>query len=222
MVHNGVALKLLHVHNESIKWSKAVVRTALPAPFSNYLILKTMKKIFSIVLLGIIGAVQAQVIIGDNVGTAPANQKTSVLLEFAAGQNKGIILPYVRTIPSSPAEGTLILDASSPTAARVKYYNGSWVDLSGQDGNVTTALAQQPTAIQAPETTVSKAIIGAATSSADGVLVLESTTKAMVLPIVSDVNNIPSPSAGMMVYVNKPGAKRLAVYNGSKWSFWMP
>ena len=154
-----------------------------------------MKKIFSIVLLGIIGAVQAQVIIGDNVGTAPANQKTSVLLEFAAGQNKGIILPYVRTIPASPAEGTLILDASSPTAARVKYYNGSWVDLSGQDGNVTTALAQQPTAIQAPETTVSKAIIGAATSSADGVLVLESTTKAMVLPIVSDVNNIPSPSA---------------------------
>ena len=179
-----------------------------------------MKKIIATLFLGSITLVNAQVIIGDAVGTAAV--KTSVLLEFAAGQNKGFILPYVRTIPASPAEGTLILDASSPTAARVKYYNGSWVDLSGQDGNVTTALAQQPTAIQAPETTVSKAIIGAATSSADGVLVLESTTKAMVLPIVSDVNNIPSPSAGMMVYVNKAGAKRLAVFNGKHWVYWAP
>ena len=179
-----------------------------------------MKKLIATLFLGSITLVNAQVIIGDAVGTAAV--KTSVLLEFAANQNKGIILPYVRTMPTTPTEGTILLDASSPTAARVKYYNGSWVDLSGQDGNVTTALAQQPTAIQAPETTVSKVIIGAATSSADGVLVLESTTKAMVLPIVSDVNNIPSPSAGMMVYVNKAGAKRLAVYNGSKWSFWMP
>ena len=188
----------------------------------NLLILKfkKMKKIIATIFLGSMAFANAQVIIGDAVGTAPV--KTSVLLEFALGQNKGLILPYVRTMPATPTEGTILLDASTATTARVKYYNGSWVDLSGQDGNVTTALAQQPTAIQAPETTVSKAIIGAATSSADGVLVLESTTKAMVLPIVSDVNNIPSPSAGMMVYVNKPGAKRLAVYNGSKWSFWMP
>lgn len=187
-----------------------------------------MKKIIATIFLGSIAFANAQVIIGDAVGTAAV--KTSVLLEFAAGQNKGIILPYVRTIPASPAEGTLILDASSPTAARVKYYNGSWVDLSGQDGNVTTALAQQPTAIQAPETTVSKVIIGAATSSADGVLVLESTTKAMVLPIVGTVVeggitkvNIPNPSPGMMVYViNSTDAtkKRLAVYNGAVWSYW--
>ena len=179
-----------------------------------------MKKIIATIFLGSIAFANAQVIIGDAVGTAAV--KTSVLLEFAANQNKGIIVPYVRTMPTTPTEGTILLDASSPTAARVKYYNGSWVDLSGQDGNVTTALAQQPTAIQAPETTVSKAIIGAATSSADGVLVLESTTKAMVLPIVADVQLIPSPSPGMIVYVNKAGAKRLAVYNGSKWSFWKP
>ena len=58
--------------------------------------------------------------------------------------------------------------------------------------------------------------------TADGVLVLESATQAMLLPIVSDVNNIPNPSPGMMVFVNKAGAKRLAVYNGAKWSFWKP
>ena len=188
-----------------------------------------MKKIFSIVLLGIIGAVQAQVIIGDNVGTAPANQKTSVLLEFANTNNKGIILPYVRAKAAAPTEGSIILDVSTPTDARVKFYNNNsttsdkWTDLSGQGADVTATLASQPTATQVTESSSSKSIIGANSSSVtDGVLVLESTTKAMVLPIVSDVNNIPSPSAGMMVYVNKPGAKRLAVYNGSKWSFWMP
>ena len=177
-----------------------------------------MKKIIATIFLGSMAFANAQVIIGDAVGTAPV--KTSVLLEFALGQNKGLILPYVRTMPATPTEGTILLDASTATTARVKYYNGTWQDLSGQDANITTVLSTQPAGIT--EATTSKAIIGAATSSADGVLVLESTTKAMVLPIVSDVNNIPSPSAGMMVYVNKPGAKRLAVYNGSKWSFWMP
>lgn len=137
-------------------------------------------------------------------------------------------MPYVINKSLTPTEGTIILDASTPTTARIKYYNGvtsvtapdGWQDLSGQDADVTSALADQPTsAVEAAE---SKVIIGAETSTADGVLVLESNAKAMVLPTVSDVNNIPSPSPGMMVYVNKTGAKRLAVFNGSKWSFWKP
>lgn len=181
-----------------------------------------MKNIYAATLITMMSLANAQVIIGDQVGTAPAAQKTSVLLEFAAGQNKGIILPYVRTLPASPTEGTFVLDATSGTAARVKFYNGAWVDLSGQDGNVTTALATQPTAAQAPETAGAKSIIGARSSAADGVLVLESTSKAMILPTVSDVQNILSPSPGMMVYVNKAGAKRLAVFNGNRWSYWKP
>jgi hypothetical protein len=191
-----------------------------------------MKKIIATIFLGSIAFANAQVIIGDAVGTAAV--KTSVLLEFAANQNKGLILPYVRTKSLTPTEGTILLDASEPsgtpgTQARVKYYAGSvkgWVDLSGQDANLnsTNVLAnfatEQPSTIT--ETATSKAIIGAQTTAADGVLVLESTTKAMVLPTVADVQNIPSPSPGMMVYINKTGAKRLAVYNGSKWSFWKP
>ncbi|MGO4709835.1 hypothetical protein AB4Y90_12105 [Chryseobacterium sp. 2TAF14] len=143
-----------------------------------------------------------------------------MLLEFAAGQNKGMVLPYVRTMPSAPAEGTVVLDATSATGARVKYYNGSWIDLSGQDGNITSALSSQPTPLQAPELAEAKAIIGSATTSADGVLVLESSTKAMVLPSVEDVQNIVNPAPGMIVYVNKSGSKRLAVFNGTVWSFW--
>lgn len=181
-----------------------------------------MKNIYAAALITVVSLMNAQVIIGDQVGTAPATQKASVLLEFAAGQNKGIILPYLRTLPTTPAEGTIALDATVATAARVKMYNGAWVDLSGQDGNITTVMASQPTAVQSPEAATAKSIIGARQSDADGVLVLESTTKAMVLPTVADVQNIPNPSPGMMVYVNKAGAKRLAVFNGTRWSYWKP
>jgi len=186
-----------------------------------------MKKIISLLLIGSFSVANAQIIIGDAVGTATV--KTSVLVEFAANQNKGIILPYVRTLPATPTEGTIVLDASTPATARVKVYNANstpgtngWLDLSGQNADISTVLAIQPTIAAAPELATAKVIIGADNSAINGVLVLESTTKAMVLPIVADVQNIPSPSPGMMVYVNKAGAKRLAVYNGSKWSFWRP
>lgn len=181
-----------------------------------------MKNLITIMLLGAFTAFNAQVIIGNAVGTA--TNKTSVLLEFAnTDNNKGIIVPYVRTLPTAALvnQGTILLDASNAVTARVKFSDGTnWNDLSGQNANITSALADQP-GLSVVETGA-KSIIGATTSTADGVLVLESNTKAMILPIVSDVNNIPSPSPGMLVYVNKTGAKRLAVYNGSKWSFWAP
>lgn len=177
-----------------------------------------MKKIIIASVLMLSTHLFSQVIIGDATGTA--TNKTSVLLEFPNTGNKGLILPYVKTLPASPTEGTILLDASDPANARVKYYNGSWVDLSGQNGDISAALTAQPTVTDNDPS--KKTIIGASSSAADGVLVLESVTKAMVLPIVTDVNNIPSPSPGMMVYVNGTTNKRLAVYNGSMWSFWAP
>ncbi|MBD8084520.1 hypothetical protein [Chryseobacterium caseinilyticum] len=179
-----------------------------------------MKKIYTTAFTAAIAMLNAQIIIGDAVGTAPAGQKSSVLLEFAAGQNKGIVLPYLRTMPLSPAEGTIALDASNVTDARIKYFNGTWMDLSGQNGDVSSALAMQPLVSQVAETAGAKAIIGADTTAVDGILVLESSSKAIVLPIVEDVQNVINPAPGMIVYVNKAGAKRLAVFNGTRWSFW--
>ncbi|KFE99829.1 hypothetical protein IX39_03995 [Chryseobacterium formosense] len=189
-----------------------------------------MKKIISTICMISSVYYSSQVIIGDAVGTAPTAQKTSVLLEFAAGQNKGLILPYVRTIPTGAAlvEGTILLDATDSTKAKVKYYNGvtsggasGWIDLSqGHEANITTQMTLQPTSATVTEDTGAKVIIGADTSSADGVLVLESNTKALLLPIVNDTNNIPDPAPGMMVFINKTGAKRLAVYNGAGWTYW--
>lgn len=176
-----------------------------------------IKAVSALVILAIGNLSHGQVIIGDDDGTA--TDKTSVLLEFANLGNRGIILPYVTTLPPNQA-GTIVLDAESTTAARVKYNNGtSWVDLSGVDGDITQELEDMPQPII---TESGKVIIGDETSDADGVLVLESTNKAMVLPIVDSTDAIPDPSAGMMVYINKSGFKRLAVFNGTKWSYWKP
>ena len=185
-----------------------------------------MKKIFLTLTIAVASTMSSQVIIGDDVGTA-AN-KTSVLLEFAANQNKGLILPYVTTLPSGAGfvEGTIVLDATNASQARVKFYNANtapgtngWTDLSGQDGDVTDALTNQPAIGENAE---SKAIIGANASSAEGVLVLESISKAMILPHVESTDDVPKPAPGMMVFISKSGAKRLAVFNGTKWSYWKP
>ena len=189
-----------------------------------------MKTIITTLLLGCISFANAQVIIGDAVGTA--TNKTSVLLEFAANQNKGIILPYVRVMPTGAAltEGTILMDVSVPAAAAVKYYAGTvkgWLNLTGENGAVNTILpslaTQQPAG--ATEMSTAKAVIGDVAGAPDGVLVLNSTSKAMVLPMVEKVGDVPQPAAGMMVYVKGVSPtfnKRLAVFNGVKWSFWKP
>lgn len=162
----------------------------------------------------------SQVIIGDEIGTA--TDKTSVLLDFAENQNRGIILPYVRSLPTGIGltEGTIVLDATDATQAAVKYFNGNtWVDLSSDDtADVSSYLTIQPSGITESEN--SKVIMGSDNSSADGVLILESDDKAMILPMVEDTDNILDPAPGMMVYINKEGRKRLAVFNGNAWTYW--
>ncbi|GGG60359.1 hypothetical protein [Epilithonimonas arachidiradicis] len=190
-----------------------------------------MKKLHSIIGIFLSTAAFSQVIIGNATGTVPAGQKTSVLLEFAAGQNKGIILPYTRSIPAGAglAEGTFILDTRDATKVKVKYYNGvtgmqssdGWFDLSnGNTADISATMLLQPTNASVTEDAAAKVIIGAANTSADGVLVLESDSKAMVLPMVNSTDDVIDPAPGMMVYINKEGAKRLAVFNGNAWTFW--
>jgi hypothetical protein len=196
-----------------------------------------MKKIIIIIFSSISFVGYSQIVIGGANGTAPSNNKTAVLLEFEAGQNKGIILPYVRTMPSSAdvTPGTILLDASINNSAqsKVKYYapgninanvNG-WVDLSaGNEANISSVMAAQPLSTGAnavTEETGAKTIIGANTSSVNGVLILESTSKVMLLPQVASTNDIKDPAPGMMVFINGTN-KRLAVYNGAKWTYWAP
>jgi len=176
-----------------------------------------MKKIFLVlIVLTFKSSLLAQVIFGDAVGTA--SDKTSVLMEFANSGDRGLILPYITDKSAITTPGSIILDASTSTAAKVKYYTGTvWVDLSVQPSNVSSYLGIQPVA---KENSSAKVIIGSNTSAADGILVLESATKAMVLPITSSYQNIINPAPGTMTLINNGGIKTLAVYNGEQWSFW--
>ena len=197
-----------------------------------------MKRIILLLSLFLSKLVFSQVIIGGASGSTPNDKKAAVLLEFENGLNKGIILPYVRTLPSGIGleGGTMLLDSTDPTKARVKYYapgnpnadTNGWVNLSQKsEANLilpTDYMQIQPTSIGVHavlEDLNGGVIIGSETSNAKGVLILESTTRSLILPKVSSTDLIKNPAPGMVVYLNGVN-KRFAVFNGAKWTFWAP
>lgn len=135
----------------------------------------------------------------------------SAILDFPAGTTKGIILPYVTNsnTMNNVAPGTLVFDRST---SKVKYNDGFWKELTDKTGSI-------PTVSPGVDNTASKVIFGSNTSNADGVLVLESNNKALILPhIIDPVNTVKSPVPGMIAY--DPVKNMLCVYNGIEWFFW--
>ena len=176
-----------------------------------------MKKI-SITIAAILVSftAQAQLAIGANdVSSA------SVSLEFG-DENRGLLLPWVdsESAVTDVENGTLVYDISDHKV-KVKYASG-WTDLSlNETGTTVNPLSNvdgmdiQSTLV---ENTNAKVSIGEPTS-VNGILVLESTDKAMVLPKVSAPHtNIINPTAGLMVY--DPTTQELAVFNGTDWAYW--
>lgn len=168
-----------------------------------------MNKIVISITLFCIVLVKAQVAIGKTSVINP-----SVSLEFASTENRGIVLPYVEDNSGISENGTIIYNTSDK---KVKYLKGgSWFDLSvDTTGNADLSIQTTKT-----EKTGAKVSIGTPTST-DGILVLEDSNKAMILPKVASPHlNVINPAAGMMVYDTT--ARQLAVYNGTVWSFWKP
>lgn len=161
-------------------------------------------------------AVKSQVAIGKQNISNP-----SVSMEFADNENRGMILPYIEVKGGITQEGTIIYDI---TDHKVKYLKngGQWVNLSEDDGTVAT-IGIADLSIQGSnkiENILAKTTIGLLTST-NGILVLEDSDKAMILPKVATPHlNILDPAPGMMVYDTVK--KQLAVYNGKVWSFWKP
>jgi len=178
-----------------------------------------MKKFnFTLILFVAFQWVNAQITIGDNVGTA--TDKTSVLLEFKNNDARGLILPSVTKLPQIPTQGTLLLDATTKDNALIKLFSGNKWEVYSPSGDASKVIDNRLGAAT-NDNTDSKMIVGNAKSLADGVLVLESTTKAMVLPTVTDINSIVNPSPGMMVYYIKSSTEKyLSFYNGTNWAFW--
>lgn len=141
---------------------------------------------------------------------------SSTLLDFddASTNFKGIILPALDAIPVLTAanNGTFLFDRSDN---KIKMYeNGIWVALSGT-GN-STQIATNSSIESASSQGV---IIGATTSSANGILVLESADKAMILPKISNAHTtVKTPYPGMMCYDTV--SKALAVFDGNVWNYW--
>jgi hypothetical protein len=170
-----------------------------------------MKNIFILIVASLVSfATQAQVAIGKQSVDGAA------LLDFAPNTTNGIILPVVRTLPTGAgaSDGTLLINGVNLAAAKAQArVNGAWVDISDESRNLSS-LNLNTTAEQG-----TIAIMGASTSSASGVLVLESTSKALVLPKVANAETgIKSPAVGTMVY--DLYSKSLAIFDGAKWNFW--
>jgi hypothetical protein len=163
-----------------------------------------MKKVvFSLTLSLFTAFVSAQIAIGKESIDGDA------IWDFSSVNNqKGIVLPYTVAIPA-PVSGTLTFDRADQ---KVKYYsNGAWVEM--------TAAGLPPSYINtSPENTTNGMVVGD-TSTEIGVLVLESSNKALVLPKVSNASlDIFNPSPGTICY--DLSAEAIAIFNGSNWSYW--
>lgn len=136
---------------------------------------------------------------------------SSSILDFATGTTKGIILPAVENLPATPANGTFLFDRND---ARIKMYqNGAWVNLSNP-GSTAGLVPYSGTVDNAKQT-----VMGSRSTAAGGVLVLEATDKALVLPKVTNPHlTVKSPYAGMMCYDTV--SKSLAVFDGTVWNYW--
>lgn len=190
-----------------------------------------MKNLLTMLMIGTSIIITAQVRIGAVNSATTVTNNTSVLLEFGTDGDKGIILPYVETLPTGANNskgGTIIFDVSASTEYKVKVKNENtgWSDLSGVSGfsAAVESDVKTPQASPLTEQASAKVIIGNSATTTDGVLVLESDSKAIVLPIVTDFTAIKNPSPGMMAFLKgaTTDKNRLIVFNGQKWSFWKP
>ncbi|UWX61145.1 hypothetical protein N0B40_02465 [Chryseobacterium oranimense] len=170
--------------------------------------MKHIKSISTILIVFVSSAFNAQVAIGKDT-----IEGKDTILDFSNSPDntKGLILPATKGLPAgSPANGTFIFDTSDD---KVKVYeNNGWKALS-DTGNSTTIKANDSNENGAG------VVIGEKEGSADGVLVLESQDKAMILPKISSPHlSVKDPYPGMICY--DTASKTFAVFDGTVWNFW--
>ncbi|MGI9651712.1 hypothetical protein [Chryseobacterium sp. RLHN22] len=145
---------------------------------------------------------------------------TEASTDPATTNENGIILPAVAASPTygattpttnNPNNGTFIFDRALRMVRM--FTNGAWVNLSDAGNDIPVDLNNTSTGQNGG------VILGANTSAASGVLVLESANKAMILPHIRNPHTtVKSPYPGMMCYDTQSNS--LAVYDGSKWNYW--
>ncbi|RZM11948.1 MAG: hypothetical protein EOO88_46200 [Pedobacter sp.] len=167
-----------------------------------------MKKFYLLTLALAFSLDPAQVAIGKTT-----LESTSSSIEFGS-DNRGFVLPWTTSAASvsNAVNGTMIFDLNDK---KTKIYaDNVWKDLTVDvNGSVDTSLQDGLT-----EQAGAKVSVGAV-SSTPGILVLEDTNRAMILPKVANAHlNIIAPTPGMVVYDTVK--KMLLVFNGTVWTFW--
>ena len=168
-----------------------------------------MKKIIiTSVLTFAFHSLSSQIAIGKQ--TVSSN---SVSLEFGS-ENRGLILPWVtsQNNVTCAVPGTLIFDTSDKKI-KVKLAN-TWFSLNSlTSGVVNTSLQDGET-----ERPAAKVSIGTP-SAVPGILVLEDSNKAMILPkLASPHLNIINPESGTIAFDTVK--QQLSIFNGTDWEFW--
>lgn len=165
---------------------------------------KTKFFITSLIVFSL-GSIQAQQIIGKKILSG------SGLVDFEADSQKVIILPLVDTLPTSPSFGTLL--AFKRDSSVYMRNDSAWVKFGNRGKIPTTFLLNSGI-----ERNLG-VLMGAKTTSASGVLVLESTNRALILPKNNNPHsNIVQPRIGSICYDKV--RKALAIYNGDRWVYW--
>ncbi|MFN7044811.1 MAG: hypothetical protein ACK4M1_06410 [Flavobacterium sp.] len=152
-------------------------------------------------------------LVHSQVGIGKASVDGDGILDFEFPATGGIVLPAVTNIPFGPGatNGTLVYDYNEGC---VKFrQNNQWIKLSFESGN--TSNINLNTSVD----NGNGVIIGSNTSSAEGVLVLESQNKALILPKIDSPHlNLINPHPGTICYDTRN--KTLVVFDGSKWYHW--
>lgn len=164
-----------------------------------------MKKTSFILFLILINLnLNAQIAIGKDYVDGDA------LIDFAENEG-GLILPIVSDLPLGNYTGTLLVDENTATVKAGT--NSAWISLTD------TGRIDESSAIKVRDKKSKGAVVGHETATAEGVLVLENDSKALVLPKVYDpVNTLRSPIIGTICYDTK--SETIAIFDGKYWSFW--
>lgn len=138
----------------------------------------------------------------------------SGIIDFNLNTKGGIVLPYVSEIPAgtSAANGTLIVNAIDNNSISIQArQNNNWI-------NLTDPISLPTLDINNNLDIGNGIVIGNSSTTANGVLVLESNTKALILPKVTNIENYKNSPIGTIFY--DLASKSLVIFDGNSWIYW--
>ncbi len=170
----------------------------------------------------IFGLMSALVLAQIGIGVTAPHQKA--ILDFGTDADKGIVLPHTNNLDvASSSEGTLYYDANQSKVMLVENA-GATKDLSVNKVETANAFKVNDAEYLKYKENMNTygAVIGEdpalVAGIPQGVMVLETTDKALALPVTDDFNKLKTPAPGTLVYDTT--IDKICVFDGEKWAFW--